>query len=130
MRLADLMGARVLEPTGTEIGHVSDVRLVEQPTPDETGATVLRIEGLVVAAKRRTQLLAYDHRPVDGPWPLARLARRAARHARWAPWETIASHQLPERLGDAATIRLKCPATELSLLTDVHHQWASERARA
>ncbi|TQK42383.1 hypothetical protein FBY35_3783 [Streptomyces sp. SLBN-118] len=125
MRLADLMGARVLEPTGAEIGHVSDVRLVEHPAPgDISGATVLQIEGLVVATRRRTQLVAYDHRPVEGPWPLARLARKAAHRARWAPWDRIASHHLPERLGEPATIHLRCPLKELPLITDVHHQWA------
>ncbi|MFC8269491.1 hypothetical protein ACFUIZ_27800 [Streptomyces cinereoruber] len=126
MRLADLMGARVRDPDGREIGHVSDVRLREHPAPDGAPAdTVLKVEGLVVATRARARLIAYDHRPVDGPWPLARLARRAARGARWAPWPVVAAHEPPDRLGDPGTVRLVVPGTELASLTDVHHGWDS-----
>jgi hypothetical protein len=122
MRLADLMGARVLEPTGTETGQVGDVRLVEHPAPgDATG-------------RRYCTSRAWSWPPGAAPsWSptitapstaLARLARKAARRACWTPWGHVASHHLPERLGDPATIHLRCPLTELPLLTDVHHQWA------
>ncbi|GGR36332.1 hypothetical protein [Streptomyces roseolus] len=124
MRLADLMGARVRDRDGREIGHVSDVRLREHPAPDGASAdTVLKVEGLVVATRVRARLIAYDHRPVDGPWPLARLARRAARGARWAPWPVVAAHEPPDRLGDLGTVLLVVPGAELVPLTDVHHGW-------
>ncbi|WEH38342.1 hypothetical protein [Streptomyces sp. AM 2-1-1] len=117
MRLADLMGARVQDRDGRHVGHVSDVRLREcGDSPD----TVLRVEGLVVATRSRGRLIAYDHRPVDGPWPLARLARWAARNARWAPWPLVAGHEGPGRLGDPGTVRLLVGTDELPLLTDVH----------
>ncbi|WP_327686427.1 hypothetical protein [Streptomyces sp. NBC_00467] len=122
MRLADLMGARVCDPAGTEIGHVSDVRLVEHPAPTRPEAT-LRVEGVVVALKGHSRLFSYDHRPVDGPWPLAWLARRAARHARWIPWDHVTSHQPAKRLGDPAIIRISHPSEQLPLLSDMHQQW-------
>ncbi|MFE0774269.1 hypothetical protein [Streptomyces sp. NPDC058861] len=126
MRLADLMGARVRDRGGREIGHVSDVRLREYAIPARGPAhTELRVEGLVVAIRRRGRLIAYDHRPVDGPWPLARLARRAARNALWAPWSVVAGHEPPARLGDPGTVRLTVPGTELAPSADVHDDWNS-----
>ncbi|WP_411072607.1 hypothetical protein [Streptomyces sp. cmx-4-25] len=128
MRLADLMGARVRDRDGREIGHVSDVRLREHPAPDAGPAgTVLKVEGLVVATRARGRLIAYDHRPVDGSWPLTRLARWAARNARWAPWPAVAGHEPPDRLGDPGTVRLAVSGTELVPLTDAHDDWNSTR---
>ncbi|MFI8258672.1 hypothetical protein [Streptomyces filamentosus] len=124
MRLADLMGALVDDRDGQEAGHVSDVRLREHPAPDgDPTGTLLKVEGLVVATRARGRLIAYDHRPVDGPWPLARLARRAARDARWVPWSAVAGHEPPDRLGEPGTVRLTVPGAELDLLTDAHDAW-------
>ncbi|MFC8492035.1 hypothetical protein ACFUJU_14855 [Streptomyces sp. NPDC057235] len=126
MRLADLMGARVSDRDGREIGHVSDVRLREYAIPTRGPAdTELRVEGLVVAARRRGRLIAYDHRPVDGPWPLAWLARWAARNVLWAPWSAVTDHEPPVRLGDAGTVRLAVAGIELAPLVNVHDDWSS-----
>ncbi|WP_052680621.1 PRC-barrel domain-containing protein [Streptomyces sp. NRRL F-4428] len=122
MRLADLMGARVLDATGRDIGHVSDVRLTETTAPAVTRPR-LRIEGLVIATRRRGRLLAYDHRPVDGPWPLTALARRTTRHALWTPWTAVTAHRPPDRLGEPGTITLDQPATALTPLLDMHTHW-------
>ncbi|MFF0561727.1 PRC-barrel domain-containing protein [Streptomyces sp. NPDC020472] len=126
MRLADLMGARVRDRDGREIGHVSDVRLREYAARDRspTGRE-LRVEGLVVATRRRGRLIAYEHRPVDGPWPLARLARWAARNALWAPWSMVADHEPPVRLGDPGIVRLTVSETELVPLVGAHDDWNS-----
>lgn len=122
MRLADLMGARVLDATGRDIGHVSDVRLTE--TPSAAGRpTRLHVAGLVIATRRRSRLLAYDHRPVDAPWPLTALARRTTRHALWTPWATVAAHQAPIRLGEPGTVTLDQPASALTSLQDMHTHW-------
>ncbi|MCZ2525294.1 PRC-barrel domain-containing protein [Streptomyces sp. HB2AG] len=123
MRLADLIGARVVDPAGREVGHVSDVRLVEERVPGEDAATRLRVDGLVVAVRRRSRLLAYDHRPVRAPMLLAFLARRAAARARWAPWHTVAGHLPPAAAGERGTVRLDRAAADLPLLGDVHEQW-------
>ncbi|MGJ7416069.1 hypothetical protein AB9128_09485 [Streptomyces cinereoruber] len=131
MRLADPMGARVSDRDGREIGHVSDVRLREYAIPARAPAdTESRVEGLVVATRRRGRLIAYDHRPVDGPWPLARLARRAARNALWAPWSAVTDHEPPVRLGGPGAVRLTAVGTELAPLVDVHDDWSSMRESA
>ncbi|MEK9520598.1 hypothetical protein MIU24_14520 [Streptomyces venezuelae] len=118
MRLADLMGARVIDATGRDIGHVSDARLTETTPADMRPR--LRVEGLVTATRRRSRLLAYDHRPVDAPWPLTALARRATRHALWTPWTTVTAHRPPDRLGEPGTITLDQPATTP---LDMHTHW-------
>lgn len=126
-RLADLMGARVIDATGRDIGHVTDVRLIETGAP--AGPGPLRVEGLVIASRRRSRMLAYDHRPVTAPWPLTALARRATRHARWAPWEGVAAHQRPNRTGEPGTIILNRPADALIPLNDMHTQWSARHQR-
>ncbi|MBT2469122.1 hypothetical protein J7E97_14890 [Streptomyces sp. ISL-66] len=122
MRLADLMGARVLDATGRDIGHVGDIRFVETSGPAGE-PTRLRIEGLVIAPRRSSRMLAYDHRPVTAPWPLTTLARRATRHALWASWKNVASRQPPSTLGEPGTITLRQNASDLSLLSDMHAHW-------
>ncbi|MEU9438844.1 hypothetical protein [Streptomyces sp. NPDC048252] len=123
MRLAELIGARVTDSAGVEVGHVSDVRLVEDEGPGSTRHTRLRVEGLVVAGRRRGRLLAYDHRPVQGPWPLAWLARRAVRHAHWAPWDCVAAHQRPTAIGERGTVQLTRPLDDLKPLAQAHDEW-------
>ncbi|WP_329201733.1 MULTISPECIES: hypothetical protein [unclassified Streptomyces] len=128
MRLADLMGARVLDATGSNLGHVSDVRLIESPGPSPgNDSTRLRIEGVVIAPRRRSRILAYDHRPVAAPWPLTLLARRATRHALWVPWESVASSERPSALGRPGTVTLTRNATDLPLLRDMHTHWNSHQ---
>ncbi|MFJ6799091.1 PRC-barrel domain-containing protein [Streptomyces sp. NPDC091268] len=125
VRLADLMGARVLDAAGRDIGHVSDVRFVEAADPQEGGRGPgrLRLEGLVVATRRRGRMLGYDHRPVDAPWPLTALARRAARHALWAPWTVVTAHRPPSRTGETGTITLSESAADLTPLEKMHAHW-------
>ncbi|MET9963408.1 hypothetical protein ABZ128_30795 [Streptomyces sp. NPDC006326] len=121
MHLADLMGARVRDPAGRDIGHVSDVRLTDVRGPD--GTLRLRIEGLVIATRRRTRMLGYDHRPVEAPWPLTAIARRATRHALWAPWDTVTSHAPAARAGERGTVVLTRNGAELPTLAAMHAHW-------
>ncbi|MEU1193489.1 hypothetical protein [Streptomyces sp. NPDC005859] len=123
MRLVDLIGARVTDPAGREIGHVSDVRLVEETDPGGTPGTRLRVDGVVVAVRRRGRLLAYEHRPVEGPWPLAWLTRRAVRLAHWAPWDCVAAHQPPSATGESGTVRLTRTVDQLTPLAQAHADW-------
>lgn len=123
MHLAEIIGARVLGPAGEEIGHVSDVHLIEAAAPGRA-ATTMRIDGLVVATCRRGRLLAYDHRPAQAPWPLVVLARRAASHALWASWDLVARHERPPAVGEPGTVALTRSASALRPLNEVHHEWA------
>ncbi|MFF0277764.1 PRC-barrel domain-containing protein [Streptomyces sp. NPDC004330] len=121
MRLADLMGARVIDGTGRDIGHVSDVRLTESAGTVHPG--MLHLDGIVIATRRRSRLLGYDHRPVAAPWPLTALARRAARHALWAPWTAVTTIRPPSRLGEPGTLTLDRESSVLTELTTMHGHW-------
>ncbi|MEU5768978.1 hypothetical protein ABZ782_23995 [Streptomyces asoensis] len=96
---------------------------MEDTGPGSTPGLRLRVEGLVVAERRRARLLAYDHRPVDGPRPLAWLTGRAVRHAHWAPWECVAAHQRPTALGERGTVRLNKTLDQLTPLARAHQEW-------
>jgi sporulation protein YlmC with PRC-barrel domain len=125
MRLADLMGARVIDSSGREVGHVSDVRLVEEKVLATGGSgTQMRVEGLVIAVRRRGRLLAYDHRPVDRPRLLARLVSRATARARYAPWHHIAVHRSPTTLGERGTVQLTVRGEDLMHLREAHNDWS------
>ncbi|MGW7265146.1 PRC-barrel domain-containing protein [Streptomyces sp. NPDC054842] len=123
MRLADLIGALVTDSAGREVGHVSDVRLVEVEAPGHDTGTRLRVEGLVVALRWHGRLLAYDHRPVHGPRPLAWLTRRSVRRARWVPWDRVAHHRPAAAVGERGALRLTTTADELLPLERAHHEW-------
>ncbi|MFC9295114.1 PRC-barrel domain-containing protein [Streptomyces sp. NPDC057011] len=124
MRLADLMGARVIDATGRDIGHVSDARLAETAPRAGGGTGGMRLEGIVIATRRRSRMLGYDHRPVTAPWPLTALAHLATRHAMWAPWSAVADHRPPPRLGEDGTITLNQAADSLSSLDTMHAHWS------
>ncbi|MBW8486860.1 hypothetical protein [Actinomadura parmotrematis] len=117
MRLADLIDALVLDGAGDLAGRVTDVRLVET-------ADGLVVDGLVVSPKRRGRLLAWDHRPVERPRILGAIARAGSRRARWVPWDAVASHEPPGRLGDLGTVRLDRASADLVPLADAQREWA------
>ncbi|MEV6618682.1 hypothetical protein AB0N31_33475 [Streptomyces sp. NPDC051051] len=124
MRLADLMGARVIDSSGRQIGHVGDVRLVEEKVLARGGSgTRMRVDGLVVAVRRRGRLLAYDHRPVDRPLLLARLVGRVAARARYATWDQVGAHRPPTTLGERGTVRLTVRGEDLMRLREAHDDW-------
>ncbi|MGW0424631.1 PRC-barrel domain-containing protein [Streptomyces sp. NPDC003015] len=124
MRLADLMGARVIDSSGREVGHVSDVRLVEEKVLTTSGpGTQMRVEGLVVAVRSRGRLLTYDHRPVERPRLLARLVSRATARARYATWDQVSVHQPPTTLGERGTVQLTVRGEDLMHLREAHHDW-------
>ncbi|MQY04685.1 hypothetical protein [Actinomadura macrotermitis] len=118
MRLADLIGALVLDPEERRVGRVSDVRLVDE------GPAGLRVDGLVVSPRLRGQLLAYDHRPVERPWLLAYFARRGSARALWVPWDDVAGVRPDERTGEPGTVRLTRGAGELGPLAEAYRSWS------
>jgi hypothetical protein len=104
MRTADLIGAPVLDHDGRLLGHVTDLRLVEDRMPD--GLRSLRVTGLVLAPGETARLLAFDHEPVDRPRLLGLLSRRLAARARWIPWTDVAL-AAPGTLRRPGTVHLR-----------------------
>jgi sporulation protein YlmC with PRC-barrel domain len=71
MRLNDLLGRRVLDAAGDEIGGVADVRLVQDGPMLVSMQRALRVDGLIVVENRATRLFGYERHV--GPELLRRL---------------------------------------------------------
>ena len=91
MRASDLLGARVVDAGGAELGTVSDVRLVQDGPLLGTWGAALRVAGLVVSPRRSGSYLGYDRGGVRGPWLVAHVVRWLHRHAVYVGWEDVAA---------------------------------------
>ena len=107
MHLSDLLGARVVDLDGQEVGRVRDVRLVQDGPLQGTFGAALRVHGLVVGPNGLAGRLGYDRHGVDGPWLVAATVRRLARRDRFAPWDAV--DQIADRC-----VRLNCRRAELA----------------
>jgi sporulation protein YlmC with PRC-barrel domain len=93
MRLADLLDAEVRDAGGNRIGHVHDVRLVQDgPLVGAFGAG-LRVEGLLVGPTAVGVRLGYERDRLRGPWALKALFRAMHRGLRVVRWRDIAAIQ-------------------------------------
>jgi sporulation protein YlmC with PRC-barrel domain len=86
-RLAELLGAEVVDAAGRRLGHVNDVRFVAGQ--DRGHGQELTVAGLVVAGRHAGSLLGYDRRPSQGPWLVRAVVRRLHRHAGYVPWTEV-----------------------------------------
>lgn len=88
MRASDLDNARVVDPSGRELGRVIDVRLA-QDGPMVGAHQALRMTGLVIGKRRLASRLGYDRTTADGPWLVAKVARALSKDNRFLPWEMV-----------------------------------------
>ncbi|GAA1703367.1 hypothetical protein GCM10009745_58510 [Kribbella yunnanensis] len=79
MRLTDLLGYRVTDATGTAVGRVADVRVIEDG---------LRIDGLIIVERHATQLFGYERHV--GPALLRWLVHRHLGGVWYLPWRDVA----------------------------------------
>lgn len=105
MRASELLGSRVVDAAGAELGPVRDARV-------RVAAGSLELAAIVVGGGR---LAGFAHAigiaegRVQGPWLLRRLCGQAIRRARVAPAEAVADW-------GPGVIRLTIAAHELELL--------------
>ena len=96
MRLAELLGCRLFDCDGTEIGSVHDVRFVADGPPyPGTGMPSYRLDALIVGARAVGDRLGYTRRDMKGPWPLTVLFPRLARHSYLVRWEDVTRFDRP-----------------------------------
>lgn len=95
-RLSQLLGMRVLDTDGHQVGHVNDVRLVGEVRTGRASAA-LRLHGLVVADRFVGSLLGYDRKAEHGPWAVRAVVRWIHRSARLAPWDAVERLDWSER---------------------------------
>lgn len=107
MRLTEVLGARVVDRDGTELGPVRDVRLVQRGPLVGTFGSALVVDELIVGGRPMAQRLGYDCGQVGGPWLIGLVARRLSRRAIVVPWDQVASVE-------ARSIRLRCDRGDLA----------------
>lgn len=113
MRIGELLHSTVMDGAGRSVGHVHDVRLVQDGPLMEGFGAALRIAGLVVGSGGGAVRLGYHRHRVRGPFLVKKLFTTIEARARYVPWEQV------ERW-DGRTVTLRCGADELSRLEDVY----------
>lgn len=86
MRASELLGLPVVGWGDEPLGHVLDVRLV-QDGPVLGGFAALRVHAFVVGHHSLTARLGYDRQSAHGPWLVRWLVRRWTRANRYLLWE-------------------------------------------
>jgi sporulation protein YlmC with PRC-barrel domain len=87
MQLNELLGQRVTDGTGDDIGRVADVRLVQDGPLLASMNRALRIDGLIIVQRRATRLLGYERHV--GPALLRWLIHRRLGNVWYLPWHEI-----------------------------------------
>jgi sporulation protein YlmC with PRC-barrel domain len=90
MRLSDLLDSEVLDADGKAIGHVHDVRMVQDGPIQGTFGAALRVQGLVVGRPALGARLGLDRAGTTGPWILKAFFR-AIRTDLYVEWESVRS---------------------------------------
>jgi hypothetical protein len=85
MRLNELLGRRVLDGSGDDIGWVADVRLVQDGPLQPSMQAALRVTGLIVVEHHATRLFGYGRHV--GPALLRWLVHRRLGEVWYLPWE-------------------------------------------
>jgi hypothetical protein len=114
-----LLGCRLFDCDGTEIGSVHDVRFVADGLPyARTGKPSYRLDALIVGGKAVGDRLGFTRHEMKGPWPLTVLFPHLARHSFLVPWEDVSRFDRPR-------IEIRRRASDLSSLVDEDHGGAS-----
>ena len=87
MRLNELLGHRVIDADGDELGGVADVRLVQDGPLLVSMQRALRVDGLIVVEKRATRLFGYERHV--GPELLRRLVHARLGGVWYLPWSEV-----------------------------------------
>jgi sporulation protein YlmC with PRC-barrel domain len=89
MRLSDLLESEVVDRNGDRIGHVHDVRLVQDGPPIGTWGAALRLEDLVVGRGSIGTRLGITRPQMKGPWVLKVLFARQHASRVLVPWGRV-----------------------------------------
>ncbi|GAA4186249.1 hypothetical protein GCM10022288_09460 [Gryllotalpicola kribbensis] len=102
MLLTDLLGLRVRDGAGGDLGAVVDVRFVLDGPPSGSGTGALaeaRLHGLIVSPHRSSSFLGYERTGVNRPWLIAHFLAWRQRRAVLVLWRDVAS------VGDELALR-------------------------
>ena len=86
MRAGELIGRRVRDATGRDVGAIRDIRA--EATPRGDGLPELVVRGVIVG-RTRVRLFGYQRHDQRGPKSLVALIRLLHRHTRYVAWEDV-----------------------------------------
>ena len=89
--MSDILGAEILDVEGTELGHVYDLRLVQEGPPIGPFGASLRVRAMLLGATAVGARLGFERNDVRGPWPLRAAFSALHDRMRVATWEQIAA---------------------------------------
>lgn len=107
MLVSELLGRAVVDVEGHPLGHIDDLRLVQDGPYVEGFGLALRVADLVVGPGGLAVRLGYVRHGVRGPAAIRAWAARVERRCRLVPWEAVASW-------DGEAVRLRCAGDQLS----------------
>jgi PRC-barrel domain protein len=108
MRLSDVLGCEVVDRDGRRVGHVSDVRAVQDGPLIGTQAA-FRADALLVGRGGFAERLGYIRGRVRGPWILRQLFERLESRAVFIAVDAIEAWDIDSRI-----IRLSATADNVA----------------
>ncbi|MEU5260252.1 hypothetical protein [Amycolatopsis sp. NPDC021455] len=103
MRAGELIGRRVRDAAGRDVGAIREIRAEAVPRGD--GLPELVVRGVIVG-RTRVRLFGYQRHDQRGPAPLVALIRLLHRHTRYVEWADVDL--------SGAEVRLRRPFAELA----------------
>lgn len=92
MRAVGLLGARVYDRDGAEIGKVRDLHFeAGGRAVADSGRPAYRLTRLECGSAGVAHRLGYGHGDLAGPWPLDRILGRMAHRSLMVRWDQIAT---------------------------------------
>jgi sporulation protein YlmC with PRC-barrel domain len=111
MRTSDLIGVKVYDNAGREIGKVHDIRVARDGQHQVEAAYVAT--HLFVAAGSVGTRLGYGYGHMHGPWPLSAVMRRAMARSYAVTWDQVGTIE-PDR-----ELRLSVSRDELMTMAEL-----------
>jgi hypothetical protein len=111
MRTSDLIGTKVYDSGGQELGKVHDIRAGRDGSHDVEAPYA--VTHLLVAAGSIGTRLGYGYGRMHGPWPLSAIAERAMARSYAVEWGQVAT------IESKRAVRLSVPRAQLMTMADL-----------
>jgi sporulation protein YlmC with PRC-barrel domain len=105
MRLSELLDSEVIDRNGERVGHVHDVRLIQDGPSIGAWGPALRLEAIAVGRSAIGKRLGVTSPRMKGPWILKVLFARQRSSRVLVPWTRVRS------IGDGR-VNVDCVAAE------------------
>jgi len=91
MRLAHVIGPRIVDADGRDIGRVGDVWLIQNGPPIGVFGAALTVDALVIGRFGLASRAGYEREGVRDPAPIAWYLRRQTAHRQVVRWNEVAA---------------------------------------